>query len=550
MPDLGSGLSPVEVLSDDVLVAIFLYFPAMIPSTTRSTVSNSPEYTWMFITHVCRRWRGVSLGCPLIWTNISFDKLPWVQVFLQRAQQAPLQMFADWAPSSWRPSIDSAAFEALDHLHHTRSLTLAKAPAHFLRDILPKFKRQTVEMLEVLTIRMELQERHSMLPPPINVELADEPFAQPAVRLRQLILVGDFQITWRTFKLFSSHLTHLHLRISKSSLPTTEELLGCFRKCPLEELCLEYCLPVIPAAATLAPLPEHYQLTDLPMLEVCIFQGKTLEVTDLIRRLRIPESCRVLLMNTHMRTAISTSIMSAALATAIDHICASRPRYQSPRMRFSQVHYSGCNLALEDSSPAPFAKGTFAISVEVYPVITTEADIDRSIEILATAFSHITQSYPLGSSKRLRVACVASAVATEDAWLVTLRAAQSLEVLEVEGACCYSFARAFALLAGDTEALPHLKTLIIMHAHLSYPLGPGALALQLESALTERRRIGAVGMSMKFQHCHVTAKQLHKLEDALGREIEVSGEPNAWGVGEESGSEGESEASEYGDDSA
>ncbi|KAI0051988.1 hypothetical protein FA95DRAFT_1451575, partial [Auriscalpium vulgare] len=48
---------------------------------------------WIAITHVCRRWRQVAIGYPLLWTNIDFSYgRAWTQAFLSRARSAPLSI--------------------------------------------------------------------------------------------------------------------------------------------------------------------------------------------------------------------------------------------------------------------------------------------------------------------------------------------------------------------------------------------------------------------------------------------------------------------------
>ena len=125
---------PVESLSDDILIAIFLHFPAAISVSWRREASYE-GYEWMSITHVCRHWRSVSLGCPLIWTTINLEGsggLAWVSAFLERAQHAPLDIAIDWKTETLN-RLETIPVGMLDHLHHTRRLSLVRAPGESMR---------------------------------------------------------------------------------------------------------------------------------------------------------------------------------------------------------------------------------------------------------------------------------------------------------------------------------------------------------------------------------------------------------------------------------
>ncbi|VDC07875.1 unnamed protein product [Peniophora sp. CBMAI 1063] len=128
--------SPISRLTDDDLSIIFLYFPVpVLPSETMSGVQDLAPYeqnsdkddkTWLHISHVCRRWRSVSLSCLLIWSNINMDpsRYDLAVASLERAKGAPLTTIIDWTMkrSGQLEVLRDLTSKALWELSHTRHL--------------------------------------------------------------------------------------------------------------------------------------------------------------------------------------------------------------------------------------------------------------------------------------------------------------------------------------------------------------------------------------------------------------------------------------------
>lgn len=88
-------------LPPEVLCSIFLQLAkgchaaydvyALFSPTPRQIVSGLPNPSaWMTITHVCRRWRDITLNFPSLWTSIHNKTAENVHTFIARSQQAPL----------------------------------------------------------------------------------------------------------------------------------------------------------------------------------------------------------------------------------------------------------------------------------------------------------------------------------------------------------------------------------------------------------------------------------------------------------------------------
>ncbi|KZV70494.1 hypothetical protein PENSPDRAFT_752549 [Peniophora sp. CONT] len=532
--------TPIHVLSDDILVLIFLHFPA-----NPTSIQLADEFTWMYITHVCHRWRSISLSCSSLWTRICFKPPSWTPVFLERARQAPLQIEVDWRRDGARHYIDDAVALALDHLHHTRYLALINPPSRFTEQGLLTLKRQAADILEVLRLYMFTEATPSLGVPMTTLDLPDTLFAGHAPRLQELVVKGQFALSWHN-QLFSSRITRLHLsRLLRPLSQSMDDLLELLRTCPLEELLLDDCLPSRSTPLALAPLPENYPLVDIPTLRVLGTSDIAIRVADLFRRLRIPANCQIFFNNRHLwhSNNASSATTSEALATEVDLVFATRSTLRKCALSIAQRHFNECTWHFHElGPPAPSAplrdemvepRVEFALALRSDPGPTTLDEVVRDAAAYAGAFSRITPLYRLNFLHMLSISAISAALISLDVWLVTLPELHRLVVLQVKGQCCYSFATALALLSDNRQTLPFLRKLEIFHAHLAYPLGPHGLAIELESALVRRKSINASAPYVEFKHCHISPSQLRKLEEASGQAIDVTGDPDTWGVGED-----------------
>ena len=71
-----------------------------------------------------------------------------------------------------------------------------------------------------------------------------------------------------------------------------------------------------------------------------------------------------------------------------------------------------------------------------------------------------------------------------------------------------------------------------MHAHMSFPPGRGeSLTDRLAATLSARRILGGMPESkVVLRWCRASPLQLRELEEASGQPVEVTGEPDPWGV--------------------
>ena len=136
-----NALSPISSLPPEVFAAIFSFVcsPLGFP--------NPPELgNQIRVSHVCRQWREVALGQPLLWRNVDLTALSVAGATeaLSRAKSVPLYLKANVSGSFWddirfsafkkqlqarMPNVSHLSFKAqLDRLHETLGGLVSPAP--------------------------------------------------------------------------------------------------------------------------------------------------------------------------------------------------------------------------------------------------------------------------------------------------------------------------------------------------------------------------------------------------------------------------------------
>ncbi|KAI0055554.1 hypothetical protein BV25DRAFT_166386 [Artomyces pyxidatus] len=225
-------LSPISHLPPEILVHIFSF------DTTPN--DGSPTYHLMHITHVCRRWRSVAIGCPSLWgrINLGVDHR-WKKVMLARAKAVPLSILLE-RPQDKMTEDDIAL--VVQHFPRIRNLHLLNRMKDDVALTSKLHERLTTPapLLEsfCLGIRYANHEEWPTLPQNI--------FSGHAPRLRQLTVENFAYFPWQSPVLSGL----VHLCISSPSLPLPfqshplDKILDAFERMPALRLVhLLSCLP-------------------------------------------------------------------------------------------------------------------------------------------------------------------------------------------------------------------------------------------------------------------------------------------------------------------
>jgi hypothetical protein len=145
-------LVPISSLPNEVLITIFS-FGVALPSfgVLKSSLRISP----FSISHVCHRWRKISLDLTHLWSQINFTKLTptGTAEMLARAKMAPLHLEA---VTKKRAIIEGFEGQIKAHIHHTRHLRIS-APQEQLEQMLEQLvsSAPSLEQLSVTNLNRD-----------------------------------------------------------------------------------------------------------------------------------------------------------------------------------------------------------------------------------------------------------------------------------------------------------------------------------------------------------------------------------------------------------
>lgn len=262
-------------------------------------VVGRPWLGWIYVSHVCRMWRDISVRHSLLWSDISFVLGPqWTKVMFERSRAAPINI--DYSIVFGHPILlDKATLNA--HMYHVRQLSLV-VPLHptsvsHVEDLL-LMVAGAAHGLETLSLKM----RPIDIPPADLTGPSSIPswLAEDFPRLRHLELHG-FLIHWGPESVFPfrSLLTlklglplHRVIELDSAYLPTLPTLLTVLdQMSELRVLHLVHILPWIPLQNFhLLPPPQTVSLPHLTELQI---SGKAHECANFRRCLEISTSTMV-----------------------------------------------------------------------------------------------------------------------------------------------------------------------------------------------------------------------------------------------------------------
>ncbi|KAH9936655.1 uncharacterized protein B0H18DRAFT_1206903 [Fomitopsis serialis] len=283
--DLRSRLNtfaPISVLPPEVLSEVFMRTAGPYASLSWST----RPYGWIRISHVCRHWRNVALGCPALWGKLAVTtQHEWTEELLERSKKAPLYVTIDLRTSPSMSSRISPKEESLalvlSHMSRVRSLSITTTGMRPLTEKTLQLLDGPAPCLESLTVRCE-DVMHTSLGEHAHIHhLLLHP---ETVRLRHLELHA-VSLHWHKTSL--PHLTHLTIsnkpRQARIHVAPETMLAAIAQMCRLEALVIESAMTVpadynqVPMASTQASLPNLWSLriSDTTPNTICLLNHLT-----------------------------------------------------------------------------------------------------------------------------------------------------------------------------------------------------------------------------------------------------------------------------------
>ncbi|KAF6756817.1 hypothetical protein DFP72DRAFT_892402 [Ephemerocybe angulata] len=268
---LHNTLSTTNSLPPEILSTIF----RLVQISVRR---QGESLSWIRLTHVCRHWRAVSLGCASLWSQIAFENPFFTDVMLVRSSNAPLNVHFDVPSPSKKPLAYHALRDVLQsQVHRLRSVTIqSSGAAHRLH--FPKLLSKWTKAPILEELRLHATERDPLRLPFLR---------KGAPSLKHLELSGFRIPDWMVLPL-GPNLETLEITFSSEVLageplfqrPTAQSLFSTLQRAPsLRKLRLFSTLPRIPTAGDSHTTPivfknlRELHLGDTPIKILNFFQA-------------------------------------------------------------------------------------------------------------------------------------------------------------------------------------------------------------------------------------------------------------------------------------
>ncbi|KAH6901494.1 hypothetical protein BKA70DRAFT_1157711 [Coprinopsis sp. MPI-PUGE-AT-0042] len=260
------------------------YFSAMITS-----MRNPPPIAgWTLVTHVCRHWRSVALGCAELWADLDGRlSSKWLEAMVERSANVPISINFR---SSYRRDPRSLGIlsTAISNPDRWRNVSIGYRNISTDPNINIPEKLGALRKPAPLLVRLSLAMDDSSSP---DIYSLPEDFLQgsaPALReleLHRCFLPWQSNLFRRLTSLRLSFPRHLQAPITR---PTPDRLAEILSLMPgLNELYLKI---QVPDMCSGLPSNRAFHFRSLTSLRLV---GATAELAGLLSRLRIPSSTKV-----------------------------------------------------------------------------------------------------------------------------------------------------------------------------------------------------------------------------------------------------------------
>ncbi|KAI0061501.1 hypothetical protein BV25DRAFT_1826641 [Artomyces pyxidatus] len=251
------ALSPGHVsrLSAETLRCVFLHHFSIRDDVSWVRPAEREPVGWMRVTHVCRRWRDVALGNPLLWSHIvlPLTSPEWARAILAREQHVPVTV--SWVGIGYAktPALSERRVLPLTDLAGVERLKLGEFDGRM--DVLASMLGKPAPVLEVAEVQCHLDDAR----PPNSL------FAGHAPRLRRLCLRNSASFCWSSPILSNLVCLEINGRPGLIERPSRDDVFLALQKMhALEGLSLQNSLPRSPYDSgrvdTLAVAPQRLKL--------------------------------------------------------------------------------------------------------------------------------------------------------------------------------------------------------------------------------------------------------------------------------------------------
>ncbi|KAH9848916.1 hypothetical protein C2E23DRAFT_937200 [Lenzites betulinus] len=360
---------PVHQLPAEILALIFRY---ALPSNDAEFHHSGEEevdlhaehFARVIISHVCKRWRAVSLEMATFWTVIDTHHAPWATTYFERSGTMPLHLYLRYPPEN---TMETPLISQGPRIRDM-SIELQKKHDSIIPLQLPMYLPAVpnLECLTIVTRSRPFEEGRPM----IDLDHCPPLFPAEPPRLRTLILKGQCWFPAIPYE----QITHLH--INKSTPVDLTVIIGLLRRCvSLEALVLA---DVYLAHARTVPDNCSASLPRLRLLTLSITQSR-LSMRRFLPCLRLPTTditVRILGREAGRALADLHPFPTLPFAAHLDTLTLDAP---GPDLRglVLQAHGAAANVGLLLDLGDSYTSAAHALGKTVLPVLLPYGSITR-----------------------------------------------------------------------------------------------------------------------------------------------------------------------------
>ncbi|KZV63139.1 hypothetical protein PENSPDRAFT_657578 [Peniophora sp. CONT] len=306
---LKAAQDPSAILPPELLAHIFLFLTSIYPLNLAADPGQ--ELGWVYVTHVCRRWRATALSTPSLWTRLSPDMGPVWEVFIERSKAALLFIEGRFNMNNvvYAPGLLPSLHKHQDRI---QELCLSKLSPPFFVQLFNRLTGPLPNLRALAAVTCQYDFPVPRLPPDFLSSIAPN--------LRELRLSGvDFPSD-----AVSSLLSNLESLFFDDGPPTVRKGTASFPDIVLT-LSRMTCLRTLRLVMTLldSKLPVDAHSDDIVVLshiEVLVIESKNDTCWHLWSRLRVPSFADV-----HVHSAQPSGVESLIVSTLQAHLACSPP---------------------------------------------------------------------------------------------------------------------------------------------------------------------------------------------------------------------------------
>ncbi|THU78211.1 hypothetical protein K435DRAFT_64027 [Dendrothele bispora CBS 962.96] len=424
---------------------------------------------WIRVSHICRHWRNVALGCPALWSHPNFFMSDSVPEMLLRSKSAPLTIRL--ALNYGASKVIEAFHTSLEHVARIRELSLATAGHNFER-LFPRTDQAAPHLHKLILNNLSGQSLREII-------ILPEDFLDGNAPCLSHLELKDFHLPWSSPLL--KNLTTLKLTCLNSQttlLPTSEQLVEVLGRMPgLETLELKNFLP-----SSSSSLSE----VTLPRLQDVLLGGDVAGCANVLNLISFPSTARMGFEGMVDRHATSALDMAPLFLPTL-----------------SKIRRGLCEDDVISSLSISFNLADITIR-SVLNAISDQSEQDSWLTISlrhpANVFSDKSEAVGrfLEALAPLTQVSILQVHASEGTWapqtLEALAATfDSVHTLRVEGGCSVDFLQTMSILQDNDTRVSVFPVLESDGEWETAPLGPGLNAfLGYHSWARARRRRYAV----------------------------------------------------------